>query len=149
MSASRLLWTAIASITLISALWIQGAQVATPDDDKTLAAADSTPFRPVASVSSLMAGISSAFERLGNVLPQKEEDHRLGEITRWSEVIAELSNVNTRHGSKPDYIEMAADTRSIALELARAAGADKPDEARLTTLFANLDTSCSTCHNAD
>lgn len=44
---------------------------------------------------------------------------------------------------------MAADTRSIALELARAARADPPDEARLRMLLGNLDNSCSTCHNAD
>jgi hypothetical protein len=149
MSASRLLWTAVASITLISAVWIQSAQVATPDDDRTSDVADGSPFKPVASVSSLMAGIGSAFGTLSDVFPQSEEDHRLGAIATWSEVIAELSNVNTRHGRKPAYVEMAADTRSIALELARAARADTPDEVQLTMLFANLDTSCGTCHNAD
>lgn len=149
MSAPRSLCIAFVSITFISALWIQSAQVATQDDDKISDVVDGSPFKPVARVSSLMAGIGSAFNKLGGAVPQSEEEHRLNAITTWSEVIAELSNVNTRHRRKPAYLEMAADTRSIALELARAARADTPDEAQLTMLFANLDTSCSTCHEAD
>ena len=96
------------------------------------------PFKPVARVSSLMAGIGLAFGKMSDIFPQTEEEHRLGAINAWSEVIAELSNVHMRHRRKPDYLEMAADTRSIALELARAAHTDTPDEAQLTTLFAIL-----------
>jgi hypothetical protein len=124
------------------AFWIPTAQVATPADDK--------PFKPVARISSLMAGIGTAMGKMHDIFPQTEEEHRHRVIATWSEVIAELSNVHTQHQrKKPDYLVMAADTRSIALELVRAARADAPDEAKLSTLFENLDTSCATCHNAD
>ncbi len=161
MSVSRLLCIALLAITLIGALWIRSRPVATPratppttvsaaatpDDDQPSDVADGSSFRPVASVASLMAGIGSAFGQLSKAVPPSEEEHRLGAIATWSEVLAELSNVNTRHGLEPDYFEMAVDTRVIALELARAARAETPDEARITTLFADLDNSCGACHD--
>lgn len=169
MSFTRPLCAAFASITLVGTVWMLSAQVATPcttspttaapaatlDDDEPPGAAglpgaaELPPFQPVARVSSLMAGIGSAFGNMRDVFPQVGEEHRLGAIVKWSEVIAELSNVNTRHRRKPDYLAMAADTRSIALDLARAARAEIVDEDRLTALFATLDHSCSTCHDAN
>jgi hypothetical protein len=146
MPLTRPLCAAFAAILLISAVWFPGAQVATPS---TTPPTTASPFEPVARVSSLMRGIGSAFGELSDVLPQTGEEFRLETVTAWSEVIAELSNVHTRHQRKPDYLEMATDTRSIALQLASAARADTPDEALLTKLFTNLDTSCDTCHEAD
>ncbi|RKY20103.1 MAG: hypothetical protein DRQ55_08745 [Planctomycetota bacterium] len=163
MSVTRQLVAALASIALFSALWISSAQLATPgaasptglapaaaqEQGGSPDAAEVPPFKPVARVSSLMAGIGSAFGSMREVFPLPGDEHRLDRIVAWSEVIAELSNVHMRHRRKPDYLEMAADTRSIALELARAARADMPDEAQLATLFETLDNSCSTCHDAD
>lgn len=147
MSTSRSLYTALASILLIRALWI-ASTAATPDGGATPGVADPRPFKPVARVSSLMAGIGSAFGNLSGALENEQED-RLDAVATRSEVIAELSNVNSRHRRKPDYVEMAADTRSIALQLARAARAEEADDAQLTMLLANLDNSCSTCHDAE
>ncbi len=166
MTVTRPLCAAFALITLSSALWFPSAAscatlpagttssvvapAAMSDDEQTPDAGEAPPFKPFARVSSLMAGIGSAFGKIGEALPQTDDEHRLDAITAWSEVIAELSNVNTQHRRKPDsYLEMAADTRSIALELSRAARAEVPDEAQLKALFTNLDNSCSTCHDAD
>jgi hypothetical protein len=144
MLPTRPLFVALASIALISAFCSPSAQDAAPD------AAELAPFKPVARVSSLMRGIGTAFGEISNVFPKTEEEHRLGAITAWAEVIAELSNVHTRHGRKSaEYLEMAGDTRSIAVDMARTARADIVDEGRLATLLADLDTSCATCHDAD
>lgn len=162
MSIFRPLCAAIASIIVFGALWLPGAQVlepttsptaastaATSDDDQTEDATAVPPFKPVARVSSLMTGLGSAFGQLRDVFPQTEEERRLDAIAAWSEVIAELSNVHAQHRRKPAYLARAADTRSIALDLARAARADPPEEARLATLLTKLDTSCVTCHDAE
>jgi hypothetical protein len=144
MLPTRSLIVALASIALISAFCSPSAQDAQPD------AAELAPFKPVARVSSLMWGFSTALGSISEVLPKTEEENRHGSIIAWAEVIAELSNVHTRHSRKSaEYLEMAGNTRSIALDLARTARAEIVDEGRLETLFAALDTSCSTCHDSD
>ncbi len=163
MSVTRLLCAAFASVTIVSAFWFQGTQVATPDsasagflapvaqrlNNAPQDAGEVPPFKPVARISSLMKGIGTAFGKVRDVFPQTEEENRFDAINGWSEVIAELSNVHMRHRRKPAYIEMASNTRSIALELAREARADTPDEAQLGMLITQLDMSCATCHEAD
>ncbi len=155
MSVSRLMLAAFATVILVSALWMSSAQtaplcftspgtVAGQGDGKQLSS-----FQPVARVSSLMSGFGSALGKINEVLPQIENEHRLRTITAWSEIIAELSNVHTQHRRKPDYLAMAADTGSIALDLARATRADTPDEDLITKLVINLDISCTTCHDAN
>ncbi|MCB9898532.1 MAG: hypothetical protein H6825_11050 [Planctomycetes bacterium] len=161
MSVTRSVFTAASSLTLLGVLWTPRAQFVTPDppsragvppaaalDDGPADPGVAPPFTPVARISSLMAGIGWAFGSLRDVLPQIDEEHRLDRIVACSEVIAELSNVHMQHRRKPDYIAMAADTRAIALELARAARADMPDESRFTTLIATLEASCNACHDA-
>jgi len=163
MALTRPLCVAFASVTLVSALWFPNAQVATPDapssaamapafmlaGNETQDAAEVPPFKPVARISSLMAGIGSAFGKIREDLALTDDENRLGRINAYSEVIAELSNVHTRHRRKPAYLEMAGNTRSIALELSREARADSPDEAQLSRLFTQLDNSCATCHESE
>ncbi|MFT7463384.1 MAG: hypothetical protein ACI9EF_001728 [Pseudohongiellaceae bacterium] len=160
MSATRFLCVAAGSITLISALWVSNAQSATPNallpavtlannQLQDAAAAEVLPFKPVARISSLMTGLGTATGKIRDALEQTDDEHRLKTIKSWSEVIAELSNVHTQHRRKPDYIEMAANTRTIAIELARAARSETPDEALLGALFTKLDNSCATCHESD
>jgi cytochrome c556 len=132
---------ALASLALISAFCSPSAQVAE---------AEQPPFKPVARVSSLMRGIGTALGQINEGIVDTENEHRFGNINAWAEVLAELSNVHAQHGRKTaKYLEMAANTGSIALDVARTARADIVDEGRLKTLYAQLDTSCATCHDSD
>jgi len=158
MSVSRSLCLGFISIAVVGALRIPGARIATPcavpppaaTGDVGAADGDEPPpFEPVAPVSSLMAGLASALDAMHEVLPKTEDEGRLGRVATWSEVIAELSNVHTRHRREPEYLEMAADTRSIALAIARGARAETPDEGRLGTLVDELESSCKRCHDVD
>jgi len=163
MSVTRSLCVVFASVTLVSALWIQSPQDATPGaasagfvapaaqllNNLPQDGAEVPPFKPVARISSLMTGIGSAFGKIRDALPMTDDENRFGRINANAEVIAELSNVHTRHRRKPAYLEMAADTRSISLELAREARADTPNEAQLGMLITQLDNSCTTCHESD
>jgi len=119
------------------------------EGDKANEHPERKPFQPVVEVSSLMAGHGLAFGKVGDALSNKEAEHRLKEIGKWSDVVAELSNVHTRYDRERAYLEMAAATRTIALELAGAARAATPDEAALETLFKKLDRSCEACHDSD
>lgn len=163
MSLTRSLCVVFASVTLVGALWVPSEQLATPgsnsptpvasaamlDDGQASGAGEVPPFKPVARISSLMTGIGSAFGKVRDVFPQTDDENRLGKITANAEVIAELSNVHTRHRRKPAYLEMAANTGAIALELAREARADTPNEAQLGMLITQLDNSCATCHESE
>jgi len=140
MHVSRPLVAVASSLALFGALWIPNAQIMRPKDP--------APFKPVVKVSSLMTGLGGAAGKIQEAY-RSEEEHRLKSLAAWSDVIAELSNVHMQHRRKPDYLEMADSTRTIALELASAARADVVDEMQLATLMANLDTSCGTCHDAD
>jgi hypothetical protein len=106
-------------------------------------------FAPVADVTSLMTGLGTAFGKIKDLTANPEEDRRLPQLVAWSGLAAELSNINTLHGTEQPYRDMAVTTRDIALELAQAAQADTVDEGQLTSLVIQLDTSCSTCHDSD
>ena len=68
-------------------------------------------------------------------------------LLKWAGLIAELSNVHTRHRREADYLVMASETRRLALELSRETRAAMPNETRITELLGQLDTSCATCHD--
>lgn len=150
MSVTRALFAAVAVVALLSPLWYPSAQVALREQPQgTPVAGELPPFKPVARVSSLMAGLNNAFGELREALPPSDDENRLHRIGTWSDVIAELSNVNGRHRRKQAYLDMAGETRTIAQQLAVTARADMPDEHGIRELFAQLDTSCQTCHEAD
>ena len=146
MSANRPLGVVACLVVLLGALGLASATSAPGLDPQPTDEA----FKPVARVSSLMWGLGSAFGQLNDVFPKTEDEHRNDAIIAWSEVIAELSNVHTKHGRKSEeYLEMAGATRTIALDLSRAARAESPDEDRMAALIKDLDTSCATCHESD
>jgi len=144
MSAARPLFVALAVIALFSALWCTSAQAVKQEQPVEL-----PPFKPTVRVSSLMTGFATGINSIRDALPDADDENRLHKISAWSDVIAELSNVHTRHRKKQAYIDMAANTGAIALEMGRTARAEIPDEDKLRTLFTKLDTSCATCHDSD
>jgi hypothetical protein len=131
------------SLALASALVAFVALPALSTDEQPAA------FEPVAPVASLMTGLGSGFSRVKDLAANTDEDRRLARLGAWSEVMAELSNINTLHGPDQAYRDMAADTRDIALELASTTRADTVGELQLAALIARLDVSCTTCHDAD
>ena len=152
MSFTHPLFLAVAAAAILGALWIPSAQLASEpveSQEDTAEAVELPPFKPVAKVASLMTGFGTAMGEIHGLMPQHDNDYRLRGITAWSEVIGELSNVHTRHRRHPEYLKMAGNTRALALDLAREARADTPNETTLETLIAQLDQSCATCHDSD
>ena len=120
-----------------------------PAGDEAAPTGEPGPFRPVARVSSLMTGFASAFSEVRQAHGRTDDEHRLRAVRSHAEVLAELSNVHGRHDRKPDYLQRAAATRDLALDLARAAKASTPDEALLAGLIGRIDASCAACHDAE
>ena len=149
MPSTRLVALLLAAAAGLGAYVLPGTQLADSDPAPARPAPVdvSGPFKPVARVGSLMTGMASAMGEIRDALPS-DDPHRMSMVAKWSEVVAELSNVHLRHRREDDYLAMAGDTRTLALDLARAARADEPAEETLWELVTALDTSCSTCHDA-
>lgn len=148
MSVTRMFCFALAALAILAALCIPSAQLV-QDEVEPVDPATLPPYEPVARVGSLMTGFGTALGEINELLPQHDNEHRLRGIAAWSEVIAELSNAHTRYRRHPEYLKMAANTRSLALDVALEARAAAPDEMELGTLVMQLDRSCATCHDSD
>jgi len=107
------------------------------------------PYKPVASVHGLMTGQMLAFKQLQTSLTGKKDADRPRTIQLTSEALAELANVNTYNNEKEDYRTWAGQLRDTALELAgEAKNKDKADEGKMKSLFAKLEGTCNSCHDA-
>jgi cytochrome c556 len=121
-----------------------------------VATADSAPsspsggsFKPVASVHGLMTGQMLVYKRLQASLAGKKDADRARTIQMTSEALAELANVNTYNSEKEDYRAWAGQLRETAMELAgEAKKKDEADEGKMNSLFAKLEGTCQSCHDA-
>ncbi len=105
-------------------------------------------FKPVAKVSSLMHGQGMLFKRIKKAIAVAETPHRLGVIKNYSQVLAELSNVNQYNETKADYQAWARELRDEALALSAEAGkAENASNAKLKKLFRALKSTCGDCHD--
>ena len=123
------------------------ALVTTADSAPSASAAG--PYKPVASVHGLMTGQMLVFKQLQTSLTGKKDADRPRAIQLASEALAELANVNTYNNEKEDYRTWAGQLRDTAIELAgEAKKKDKADEDKMKSLFANLEGTCKSCHDA-
>jgi len=107
------------------------------------------PYKPVASVHGLMTGQMLAFKQIQTSLTGKKDAERPRAIQLTSEALAELANVNTYNNEKEDYRTWAGQLRDTALELAgEAKKKDRADEDKMKSLFAKLEGTCKSCHDA-
>jgi len=107
------------------------------------------PYKPVASVHGLMTGQMLAFKQLKTSFTGKKDADRPRAIQLSSEALAELANVNTYNSEKEDYRTWAGQLRDTAMELAgEAKKKDQADEDKMKSLFAKLEGTCNSCHDA-
>lgn len=106
------------------------------------------PFKPVASVGSLMGGQGMVFRRLQKAVTNRNTEHRYEAIEVLSEVLAELSNVNQYHAKKDDYAGWARQLRDEALALGKEAkkGSSAKDNVMRKSLR-TLKSTCNSCHD--
>ncbi len=106
------------------------------------------PFKPVASVKSLMHGQGAFFKTIMTELEKPAGAERNQEIRESAEVLAELANVNRHHAQKDDYLGWSTQVRDVALQLAAEAGKKgRVDDARLNTILGTMKSACGACHD--
>lgn len=106
-------------------------------------------YKPVASVHGLMAGQMLAFKQIQTSLNGKKDADRPRIIQLTSEALAELANVNTYIKDKDDYRGWAGQLRDTAMELAgEAKKKDTANEDKMKSLFAKIEGTCNSCHDA-
>ncbi len=116
--------------------------------DSAQPASGHSPFKPVATVHSLMEGQGLVFKQIHSALTNPRTSKRSEQITAFSEVLAELANVNALNSDKEDYRGWAGQLRQTALELAAEAKKEKnADDERMNTLLARLKNTCTACHD--
>jgi hypothetical protein len=105
------------------------------------------PFKPVASVESLMHGQKTFFKKIGEALQNPSMPDRGEEIEEAAEVLAELANVNRYNNDKADYRAWATQLRDTALRLAHEAEEKNVNEKRMKKLYMKLKDTCGACHD--
>lgn len=107
------------------------------------------PFKPVASLDSLMRGQEQQFEALRSLLKDTEVRGRTAQLVRAAELLAELANVNQRHAEdRADYDAWTVKMRTLALEIAGEAKKRKSaDEGKMNAAFKSLEATCNACHD--
>lgn len=115
----------------------------------TSAQAPAAGYKPVASVHGLMHGQNIVFARIQDAINNEGTKKRAEQIEAFSEVLAELANVNTFTTQKDDYRKWAGELRDTALELAKE-GKKKGelDGAKMKQLVERMKATCEACHKA-
>ena len=106
------------------------------------------PFKPVATVGSLMHGQRTFFKEIGAALENPATEDRKEVIEDAAEVLAELANVNRYNEEKKDYRTWATQLRDTALRLAREAEKKQADEQQMKGYFQKIKETCIACHDA-
>lgn len=115
----------------------------------TSAQAPAAGYKPVSSVHGLMNGQNIVFARIQDAINNEGTKKRSEQIEVFSEVLAELANVNTFNAQKDDYRKWAGELRDTALELAKE-GKKKGemDAAKMKALVEKMKATCEACHKA-
>lgn len=103
-------------------------------------------FKPVASVEGLMHGQLLVFQKIGELVANKNAPKRTEQIHAFAEVLAELANINTLNSDKIDYRRWAGQLRDTSLKLAAAAERNA-DEAEMNKLITTIKGTCQSCHD--
>ena len=107
------------------------------------------PFKPVASLHSLMEGQDMHFSAIGVLLDQPDAKNRGKRLIVEAELLAELANVNMLTRDKEDYRGWASEVRGMSLDLARLAKkGDGGSEKEMKLLYRKLNKTCLRCHDA-
>jgi len=111
-------------------------------------AAGAVPFKPVASVESIMNGQGIHFDELKDLLDNANARGRSGKLITHAELLAELANVNYYNSEKEDYHGWAMELRGQSLDLAKEAQKGKTaDETRMKELYTQIEATCKKCHD--
>jgi len=117
-------------------------------DSAQSTASAAPPFKPVASVHSLMEGQGAYFKQISEALANPAAKRRAEDIFQGAEMLAELANVNTYNSEKEDYRRFAGRLRDTSLELAAEAKKKKDaGEDKMRSLHQKLEATCKACHD--
>jgi len=108
---------------------------------------DSSGFKPVASVHGIMNGQFVIFNEMMDTVRNPKAKERAERMEGLAEALAELANVNQYNSDQPDFQKWAKELRDNSLQIAKEAGNDKIDDAKVKQIAETIKSTCGACHD--